>query len=211
MVVYDGGSLWYNALNTMAAGWLNMGGTFYYNVTAQPVDKLRKHLIRLGLDIDELEKNDKLRFADWYTSTLGQKSKERFSSDSLKVADLSIAFSKFIKDTFGPEVLRVWDSTSYLARYNDEKSLVEFVLSRPISAAYSKQSNLILAFIKGYHSEWVYRALEAAVDGIIDLKLEESGEETRNLIRIRSMRNAAHDARWHRLAVGKNFEVILEK
>lgn len=211
MVVYDGGSQWYNALNTIGAEWLKMGGTFYYNVTAQPIDRLRSNLSRLGVNTEELEKQDRLRFADWYTPTLGQKSKERFTSDSLKVGDLSIAFSKFIKDTFGPQVLRAWDSTSFLARFNDEKSFVEFVLSRPISAAYSKNSNLILAFIKGYHSDWVYTALEAAVDGIIDLKLDDSGDRPQNLVRIRSMRNVGYDGRWRKLEVDENLRVTMEK
>jgi len=34
--------------------------------------------------------------------------------------------------------------------------------------------------VKGVYSEYVYKSLEATVDGIIDFKLEESGEETRN-------------------------------
>jgi KaiC/GvpD/RAD55 family RecA-like ATPase len=52
--------------------------------------------------------------------------------------------------------------------------------------------------------------LEAAVDGIIDFKLEEVGEETINLMRLRSMRNVGFDSRWHRLRVKENFEVTLE-
>ena len=207
MVVYDGGSQWYNALNTIAAGWLAHGGTFYYNVTAQPPDRLRADLQRMGVKTEELERSDRLRFADWYSASIGQKSKERFSSDSLRVADLSIAFSKFIKDTFGPEVLRGWDSTSFLARFNDEKIFLEFILARPISATYAKRSNLILSFIRGYHSDWVYKAMESAVDGIIDFKLDEAGEEPRSLMRIRSLRYGNFDGKWHELKTDENLSV----
>lgn len=63
----------------------------------------------------------------------------------------------------------------------------------------------------GYHSDWVYKAVEAAVDGIIDFKLDDSGEEPQNLMRIRSMRNVGYDGKWHGLKVGENLEVTLEK
>jgi len=45
--------------------------------------------------------------------------------------------------------------------------------------------------------------LEATVDGIIDF--------TRDLIRIRSMRNVGYDREWHELKIGENFEVTLAK
>ncbi len=55
----------------------------------------------------------------------------------------------------------------------------------------------LFVLIRGVHSEWLYRTLEAAHDGIIDFRLDEAGEETRNLIRVRSMQNVGFDSRWH--------------
>jgi len=65
--------------------------------------------------------------------------------------------------------------------------------------------------IRGFHSEWAYRALEAAVDGIIDFKLDETRDEIANLMGVRSMRNVGFDSRWHRLKFNENFEVSLDK
>jgi KaiC/GvpD/RAD55 family RecA-like ATPase len=65
--------------------------------------------------------------------------------------------------------------------------------------------------VRGVHSEWVYKRLEDAYDGIIDFRLEETGEETQDLMRIRSMRDLRHDRKWHRLKIADNFEVTLEK
>lgn len=59
------------------------------------------------------------------------------------------------------------------------------------------------------HSEWVYKNIEAAVDGIIDFRLDETGEETKDLVRIRTMRDVEYDRRWHQLNVGENLEVAL--
>jgi KaiC/GvpD/RAD55 family RecA-like ATPase len=70
----------------------------------------------------------------------------------------------------------------------------------------------LTGIIRGIHSDWAYKNKEASVDGIVDFKLDESGEVPRNLIRIRSMRNVGFDGRWHQLRVNdENFEVTLEK
>lgn len=62
--------------------------------------------------MEGLENDDKLQIWDWYTCQLGQKSKEKFAIQSLKVADLSIHFSKDFMRRSLPEVLQVSDNTS---------------------------------------------------------------------------------------------------
>ncbi len=162
--------------------------------------------------MDELESKDKLMIRDSYSASLGLKSKEKHAIPSLKVADLSITVAKTLKEsTANPDFLRIVDDESSLARFNDEKSWVEFVLTRVFARGALTKSPSIRGLITGVHSEWVYKRLEAAADGIIDFKLEESGEETKNMIRIRTMRNVSFDSRWHQLKVGENFEVMLEK
>jgi KaiC/GvpD/RAD55 family RecA-like ATPase len=59
--------------------------------------------------------------------------------------------------------------------------------------------------------EWARKTLEGAVDGIVDFKLEEEGKTTRDLMRIRSMRNVGFDREWHPLMITENFEIKLEK
>jgi KaiC/GvpD/RAD55 family RecA-like ATPase len=61
-------------------------------------------------------------------------------------------------------------------------------------------STTIVGAVRSIHSDWAYKTLEAAYDVIIDLKLEEVGEDTRVLMRIRDVRNVGFDSRWHRLA-----------
>ncbi len=213
---FDPTSQWYAASLTMAAGWLKTGGRVSYHVTAQQPDNIRSQLRRLGLNTEELETSGKLRIFDWYSATLGQKSKEDYAFSSLKVADLSILFSKYLM--LRPDIardssdwLRILDDMSCLARFNDEKSWLEFVLTRIIPIASLWRSTGIGGVIKGIHSDWVYKRLEAANDGVIDFKLEEEGKKTRDLIRIRTMRNVGFDREWHELKIGENFEVTLEK
>ncbi len=69
----------------------------------------------------------------------------------------------------------------------------------------------VFGLMKGVYSEWVYSRLEAASDGIVDIKVEEFEGEVRNLLRIRTMRNLSFDSRWHVVKINENFEVTLEK
>jgi len=212
LVEFTGASQWYNASLSIVAGWLRSGGRVAFNVFAQPPDDIRRKLGRLELDVTELEGADQLRILDWYTTSLGQRSKEKHKMDSLKVPDLSIRFSsEIMHEPPQPEWMRMADNISMLARFNDEKSWVEFILTRILPGHRVRKSTGIVGCVKGIHSGWVYEQLEAAVDGIVDFKLEEVGGEIVNFMRIRSMREIGFESRWHPLKMGENFEVALDK
>ncbi|MGA8903987.1 MAG: hypothetical protein WB661_03145, partial [Candidatus Bathyarchaeia archaeon] len=194
------------------------GGDVGYNVAAQLPDNLRSQLRKLGLNVEEFEAGGKLEIWDWHSATLGQKSKEKFvgASTGLKAADLSIDIGReelkpaMAGETY-PEYLRIWDNCSVMARFNDDKAWVEFLVTRVFPSGFHSKSTIIVGVIRGIHSEWVYRQLEDAADGVIDFKIDEIGEETRDVFRIRSMRNVAFDRKWHRLNIGENLEVTIEK
>ncbi len=212
MVEFDPASQWYNASVNIAAGWLGTEGTVDYIVTVQPPDNIRSQLNKLGLDVKELEARNKLIIRDSYTVSLGQKSKEKYATASLKVAELSIELSKLLKDPpKEPHHLTIVDDESSLARFNDEKAWVEWVLTRAFPRATLRKEISIRGIIRGVHSDWVYKRLEASADGIIDFHLNERNKATVELMRIRSMRNVAYDKEWHQLKVGENFEVTFEK
>ena len=101
--------------------------------TTQFPDTLRAQLRKLGLNVEQLETNGKLEIWDWYTATLDQKSNEKFvgTTTGLKAADLSIAVAKEMKTFLSgadsgmggdPQFLRIWDNSSILARFNDDKT-----------------------------------------------------------------------------------------
>ncbi len=221
LVEFDPASQWYNASLTIAAGWIRSGGVSSYNVYDHPPENARLQLKNLGLDVEALEKEEKLRIVDEYTAQLGQKSKEKYGETSLKVADLSISYSRTTRTTIspfpgtryhlGPEVLRIADDESVILRFNDEKSFIDLWRTRLIPVAPSSKSTAISAVVKGVYSEYVYKSIEASVDSIIDFKLDETSDPPQNLMRIRSLRNVHFDGRWHLLKVAENFEVTLEK
>ena len=212
LVEYDPASQWYTASLTMAAGWLRSGGRVTYGTSAQPPHNIRTQLNRLGLNTEELEMSEKLDISDWYTATLGQKSKEKTAWSSLKVADLSIEWSRNVMhQPPASDLLRMLDDLSCLDRFNDERSWVEFVRTRLIPTASLRNQIAVRGIIGAVHSNWAYKNLEASHDGIIDFKLDEVDGRTANFIRIRSLRNARFDSEWHELKIGENFEVNLDR
>jgi len=217
LVEYDPTSLWYPASLSIAAEWLRTGGRVTYHVATQSPDNIRSQFKRLGSDVGEHESSGKLRIFDWYTATLGQKSRETYAFQSLKVADLSILFSKYLMIRPGvihadsSDWLRILDDASCLDRFNDERAWVEFMLTRIIPVASLWKSTGITAVIRKVHSEWVYKRLEAGFDGVVDFKLSEKAGESMNMMRIRSMRNMPVDPRWYQLRIGSNFEVTVQK
>ena len=217
LVEFDPATQWYNCCAAIAAAWAKDGGDVSYNGFVQSPDNVRAQLTRLELPVEVMEKEDRLRIYDWYTPTLGRKSKENYGIESLKVADQSIIFRLTEDDLNHPEEfewpksLRIADNFSTLARFNDEKLWIEFMLTRVFPIASARKSTLIFGIMKGVHSEWAYRQLEGAVEGIIDFKLEEVGQTTRDMMRIRSMRNLGYDREWHELKVERNFDVTIER
>lgn len=204
----------------MAAEWLKTGGSVRYCTFTQPPDSVRSKLTRLGIDVEELEKSGNLEIYDLYSATLGKKSKESAAADSLKAADWSIQFlqRQMPTSTAAESDFQSWskhlaivDDNSTFARFNDEKAWVELELTRIIPSTRLRKMTYILSVMKAIHSEWVYRRLESAMDGVIDVKLDDTTDPARNLIRIRVMRNVGYDGRWHSLRVARNSEVAIEQ
>ncbi len=72
-----------------------------------------------------------------------------------------------------------------------------------------RKTTAVFGLLKGVHSAPMYEQLEAASEGVVDFKLDETTDPAQNLLRIRSFRNGGYDGRWHKLNVAKNFEVSL--
>ncbi len=210
LVVFDPSSQWYNATTTITAAWLKQGGKVDYSAYAETPEAVRLKLGRLGVNAGQLEEEEKLQINDWYTATLGEKSEEKHSFSSLKVSELSAFFSQLeIRPEPEPGWLNISDNTSTVARFNDEKSWVDYVLAGPIRMGRIRGHTMIRGLMDGVHSDWAYKQLESAHDGIIDFKFDESRSPPRNQMRIRTMRNVRFDGSWHQLKLNDDFEVKL--
>lgn len=214
LVEFDPTSQWFNASLTIAAGWLRSGGKGVYNPFVQAPEDVRSQFKRLGFDSETLEKEGKLSINDYYALTLGQIPRGNdlgHATGSLKVADESVFALNLMK---GPPLLGllvVSDDESTFARFNDEKAWVELELTRWFPAGKMLKATQVYGVMAGVCSDWAYRRLEGACDGVVEFKLDESSGKARDLVRIRTMRNVHFDREWHELKIGENFEVTLEK
>jgi len=153
---------------------------------------------------------EKLKVWDLYSATLGRKSTEKYALESLKVADLSVAYSRDrMRLPPSPNVIEIVDDLTVFARFNDERNWVEWELTRDFAAYKMQKVTEILGLIKGVQSEWAYKRLEAASDGVIDFKVDELSDPPRHIMRIRSMRTVGFNGRWQQLNVNENMEVVL--
>jgi KaiC/GvpD/RAD55 family RecA-like ATPase len=82
--------------------------------------------------------------------------------------------------------------------------------TRVLPANYMIKATALNAVMSGVHSEWTYKTLEQAYDGIIDFKVEILGGQAVSFMRARKMRNLSFDSAWHKLKVDDNFEITLE-
>ncbi len=99
-----------------------------------------------------------------YTAgVVGQKSKEKFAVDSLKVAELSIWMGQEVThEPPAPEFLIIDENTSTLDRFNEEKNWIELMLSQSLLPDGEKathyttlRASLLKAFtVSGHINSW---------------------------------------------------------
>ncbi len=108
-------------------------------------------------------------------------------------------------------VLRISDEELVILRFNDEKSFIDLWRTRELPSASATKSTQIIGAVKGAYSDYVYKSMEASVDGVIDFKLDETTDPAQNLLRIRSLKNVGFDGRWKRLKINEKFDVTLDQ
>ncbi len=196
LVEFDPASQWYNAVLTIAAGWLKTSGRVTYILSSRAPDDIRSQLTKLSIDVARSEASDTLRIWDAYSTTLGLQSREKYKIESMNVADLRIwAAKQFMHQPPSPDLLYITENSSVAARYNNEKSWIEYTLTRVLPSVSMTKAMNVRGVSLGVHSDSAYKQLEVAANGVIDLKVEEVEGELHNSIRIRKVLNARFDAR----------------
>jgi KaiC/GvpD/RAD55 family RecA-like ATPase len=235
LVEFDADSQWFWVAVTIAVRCMAENRhVAFLAFTTTPSDVARA-MSRLGADVEGAEKSGLLAIEDWYSASLSggrlaldttqrsmfERVDGRMRVQSLKTADLSVEWLKTSKT--GPQtahdIVEFWpsgsvaisESCSSILRFSDEKSFIEFFESR-IRAEEHRRANLVTfqGIMRGIHSDWLYKRMESACDGIIDLRVFEQEGEVKNLLRIRTLRGQPHDSRWHSMNLGRNGEAKLD-
>jgi hypothetical protein len=234
LVEYDPDSQWFSVASTIASRFLIENRHVAYFAMARPPDEVKDALSALGIDVTSVEKSGLLAIEDWYSASLyggrlepaspgGQMFERvdgRMRIRSLKAADLSVEWLKTSKSGPQPahDIVEFWptgslaisESCSVILRFSEEKAFIELFESR-IRPEERKRKNLISfqALARGIHSDWLYKRMENASEGVIDLTAREQHDEVKSFLRIRNLRSQPHDSHWHQIDVKSNGETTL--
>ncbi len=227
LVEYDPHSQWFAVATTIIARWLSAGNRALCVAMVRPRDVVVNDLGRLGVDVNAKEETGTLRVDDWYSATLTPEHStfedeaiddKYLKYGSVKIPDLSLAFSKRLK---GLQLLSKWsseqqlgvlaiaESFSMLLRFNEERTFLEWFENRDIPLQRKLKRINLWGFGRGLHSEQFYRRLENVVDGVVEVRVMERGDQTKNLVRVTSLKGQPHDARLHEIEIKGNGEAIL--
>ena len=232
-VEFDPDSQWFSIATTMAARYLQANGSVGYMAQARAPEDVKRDLEALGVDVTSAQKEGRLEVSDQYSATLtggrlepagGQtglieqiEGGARFRS--LKVADISVEMLKASRDEYtgkldrlgteSPALLEIIESMSEVLRFNEEKPWAELMASRVTPRERMRKGVVLRGLVRGLHSEWLYKRMEAISDGIIDVSMREQEGESKSFLRLRSLRGQPYDGRWHRIDVQPNGEATL--
>lgn len=228
LVEFDPEGQWFAVSRTIAALAVKNGLRVAYAATARSREDVVASLTKLGIDVDAAERAGLLRIDDQYTATL-KLDKDNpdlvaidkyFRVGSPKIADWSIDQLRSIKGQNRQSNLTKWgdnqsgalamiDSFSPYLRFNEEKVFLEWMETRNLQLHRKLGRLPILAFSRGVHSEHFYRSLEGMFDGLIEVRVLMHDDESKNMLRIKSLKGQPHDSRWHEIQVKSNGEATL--
>lgn len=213
LIEFDPDSSWFLTAVSMVAQMLKSGRSATFHSFSNPPDKVRGRLRRQGLDIERMETDGRFAIIDWYSASVGAQSNEKNAISSLQVSQMAIELvgirqevrksPGFLKD------IHLDDNWSVVFEQNDEKSVVQFLTTRVLVNLSFAKTVHVCGITRGLHSDYVYKTLENAAYGIVDVRAQELGGQVESLIRVRLMKEQNFDSRWHKLRVNENFEVSL--
>ena len=161
-------------------------------------DGVRDSMRLMGFDPRdyEVEGERRLVFIDCYSFLVGVRSEEQYSEDPQRLSDLSIVISKALSESRNPSnVLLALDSLTTLLQRSGIRPSFDFLHTLIAKIRSSKASFLGSLSRKAFHPA-IIAAMQDKMDGVIELKAEETPEGLARFIRVPKMRSAQHTTAW---------------
>ena len=146
-----------------------------------------------------------LIFVDCYSKTVGVESDEPSVVDPENLSAISIAISDIMSKV--TVSLIVLDSFNTLIRKRGGHSAIEFLRLMVARTRQAKCVTLVTMNRKAFHPAHVASA-EDIVEGVIELKVEESEEGIERSVRVFKMAGAKHSTAWIRYEISEERELV---
>src|SRR5713226_1917525 len=144
----------------------------------------------------ETEGNRRLVFIDCYSFLVGVKSEETYSEDPQRLSDLSITISKALNESRNPSnVLLAMDSVTTLLQRSGVRPSFDFLHTLIAKIRSGRAGFLGSLSRKAFHPA-IIAAMQDKMDGVIELKTEDTPEGLARYVRVPKMKGAQHITTW---------------
>jgi KaiC/GvpD/RAD55 family RecA-like ATPase len=182
----------------LVAEALKAGKNIVYATLDDFPDSIRASMRTVGIDPGnyEAEGRRRLTFIDCYSFLVGVKSKEQYSEDPQRLSDLSIVVSKALSETSDPsKTLLAMDSFTTLIQRSGVRPSFDFLHTLVAKIRSCKASCVTSLSRKAFHPA-IIAAIQDKVDGVIEMKAEDTKDGLARYIRVSKMKSARHITAW---------------
>src|SRR6266700_3966692 len=172
----------------LVAEALRSGKNIVYATLDDFPDSVRASMRVIGVDPAsyETEGRRKLTFIDCYSFLVGVKSREQYSEDPQRHSDLSIVVSKALSEM---------DSMTTLIQRSSVRPSFDFLHTLVAKIRSCKASCVTSLSRKAFHPA-IIAGIQDKVDGVIEMKAEDTKDGLARYIRVPKMKGARHVTTW---------------
>ena len=182
----------------LVAEALKKGRSVVYATLDDFPDSIRESMKQMGLNLRdyEAEGRRKLVFLDCYSFLVGVKSQELYSEDPQRLSDLSIVMSKALSEAReSNDVLLAMDSLTTLIQRSGVRPSFDF-LHTLIAKVRSNRASCVTSLSRKAFHPAIIAAIQDKVDGVIEMKVEDTKDGLSRFIRISKMKGVRHTTTW---------------
>ena len=166
-------------------------------------DDVSRSMQTFGFDIEPYSKEDLFRIVDCYSWKVGERSTSKYalSSDRNYLLEVQINFDKARQNLQNIRV--VYDSLSDMVLLGEPAAMIR-CLQYLIARIRASKGYGFFTIAANTHDDKVMNQLRIRFDGIIEMKIDDSGKDLKRLIRIFSLKGAQHRTAWTPFEINNN-------
>ena len=182
----------------LVAEALKKGRSVVYATLDDFPDSIRESMKQMGVNLRdyEAEGRRKLVFIDCYSFLVGVKSAEQYSEDPQRLSDLSIVMTKALSEAReSTNVLLAMDSLTTLIQRSGVRPSFDF-LHTLIAKVRSNRASCVTSLSRKAFHPAIIAAIQDKVDGVIEMKVEDTKDGLSRFIRVSKMKGVRHTTTW---------------